>query len=322
MMPQMSSHFSGHATPQPVQYGAAALNPQYAMAQAQAQAQAAAQARAMAMAYSGHSTPHHGQMYAGMAPPAHVAGHLSGHATPGQVAYQAEIPEDLGTWEERVHPENGHKFFYNTSTGVSQYELPTWVDATDPASGRVYYFNTATRVSTYDRPSDFVPIKRLPRAAVADGGVEDPYAAGRMPTSSGPTPRGGELRTMQSQPGSGRGSRHASRPTSGRMAHASSHYSLPASRGSQIAHEVYRGASSLQPKAVGAAVGGEADTIECVAVVTLQCPPNVSHLGHGCPPRYIVNYRVKNRRRQYLVHWHATAPEDDEWFNRRDLMEE
>ena len=31
---------------------------------------------------------------------------------------------------------------------------------------------------------------------------------------------------------------------------------------------------------------------------------------------------MKNRRRQYLVHWAGTAPEEDEWFNRRDLMDE
>lgn len=42
----------------------------------------------------------------------------------------------------------------------------------------------------------------------------------------------------------------------------------------------------------------------------------------GAGSRYIVNFRTKNRRRQYLVHWRGTAPEEDEWFKRRDLMEE
>ena len=211
-----AGYYSGHATPQQQgMYGA-----QYG-------------------AYSGHTTP---MVYSGVATP--MQGALSGHATPMQVPYQTEIPEDLGTWEERIHPENGHKFFYNTSTGVSQYELPAWVDATDPASGRVYYFNTATRVSTYDRPSDFVPIKRLPRAQIQDSAVEDPYAAMNM-----------------HQPRSGAGSAYNSRPTSG-FGGGPSAYSLPASRGS--AREVFRGAASgLQPKAVGSD-DQEGDSIECV----------------------------------------------------------
>ena len=283
-------YYSGHATPQALPYGGGGqygggggqyggggggqqqqyAEAQYAAQQQQyaAQNQYAAAAAMQQVAYSGHATPM--GAYSGHATPQYAAsGHVSGHATPqyaasgyvtphaggGQVPYQADIPEDLGTWEERVHPENGHKFFYNTTTGVSQYELPTWVDSTDPASGRVYYFNTATRVSTYDRPSDFVPIKRLPRAQVADGGaIEDPYAANGMHVPQSRTPTAAVMH-------SGGASVRASRPQSGHTTGYPSHLSRPGSQGP--AQEVYRGASTLQPKALGSGGGGgDSEAIE------------------------------------------------------------
>lgn len=205
-------------------YGAPAMPMQYMAHPAQAHP-----SQYGAMAYSGQATP---QMYSGMATPMQAV--MSAHATPrgGRPGFSDEVPEDLGYWEERIHPEyKDQRFFYNPTTGVSTYDMPTWVDATDPSTGLVYYFNTVTRVSTYDKPSDFIPIKRLPRTQEGGGDVEDAMGAVHAPAAV----------SARSGYASARGSRHASRPTSGMTSRHG------ASRGSA------RSGAVLQPKAVAQA---------------------------------------------------------------------
>ncbi len=46
-------------------------------------------------------------------------------------------------WEE-LHDESGHVYYFNTRTGVSQWEAPTWIEESDSVSGSVYYVNSVT----------------------------------------------------------------------------------------------------------------------------------------------------------------------------------
>lgn len=145
---------------------------------------------AQPMQHMQHMQPmQHMPMQPPMTPQMHAYGAGGGAGAGG-----GDVPEDLGMWIERKHPENGtlcqyfsarcaasspnpnqravpgpnaadYTFFYNPRTGVSTYEKPTWVDVQAP-DGRVYYQNSVTQVRTWERPPDFIPIKRLAQSKV------------------------------------------------------------------------------------------------------------------------------------------------------------
>ncbi len=46
-------------------------------------------------------------------------------------------------WQE-LHDESGHVYYFNTRTGVSQWEAPTWIEESDSVSGSVYYVHSVT----------------------------------------------------------------------------------------------------------------------------------------------------------------------------------
>ncbi|KAJ4828343.1 hypothetical protein Tsubulata_033416 [Turnera subulata] len=73
-------------------------------------------------------------------------------------------------WVEAKDPTSGASYFYNESTGISQWERPVkvptttqipstphlpenWVEALDETSGHKYYYNTKTHVSQWVNPS-------------------------------------------------------------------------------------------------------------------------------------------------------------------------
>ena len=66
----------------------------------------------------------------------------------------------MATWQELVDPESGHKYFLNTATGESQWEVPLWIDEVDTTSGAVYYVNTKSGETQWDKPFGFVPVVR------------------------------------------------------------------------------------------------------------------------------------------------------------------
>ena len=62
-----------------------------------------------------------------------------------------------GQWQS-AYDNDGNIYYYNTTTGVSQYEDPNiqqttneWAEAYDE-NGIVYYYNTTTGVSQYESP--------------------------------------------------------------------------------------------------------------------------------------------------------------------------
>lgn len=75
-------------------------------------------------------------------------------------------------WAEGIDPETGSSYFYNQSTGRSQWERPTlkafvpppppppilvplppdWQETTDITTGQRYYYNVKTNESTWERP--------------------------------------------------------------------------------------------------------------------------------------------------------------------------
>lgn len=75
-------------------------------------------------------------------------------------------------WLEAKDPETSSIYFYNQSTGQSQWERPTtkaavylpppllpsdWQEATDSTTGQKYYYNLKTNESTWERP---MPVKK------------------------------------------------------------------------------------------------------------------------------------------------------------------
>lgn len=73
-------------------------------------------------------------------------------------------------WIEAKDPENGASFYYNQSTGTSQWDRPVevssnsqtpslvplpqdWMETLDESSGQKYYYNKATHVSQWEHPS-------------------------------------------------------------------------------------------------------------------------------------------------------------------------
>ncbi|KAJ0042000.1 hypothetical protein Pint_18412 [Pistacia integerrima] len=92
--------------------------------------------------------------------------------------YSAQ-PVDKGKlppgWVEAKDPNSGASYYYNESTGKSQWERPgetvsvsqsqlvvpvlgDWVEAVDETSGQKYYYNTKTHVSQWDHPGSSQPV--------------------------------------------------------------------------------------------------------------------------------------------------------------------
>ncbi|KAL8162314.1 hypothetical protein V2J09_013803 [Rumex salicifolius] len=81
-------------------------------------------------------------------------------------------------WVEAKDPESGAAFYYNATTGTSQWERPVevssglqtptcaplpqdWMETLDESTGQKYYYNKATHVSQWEHPS-------LPKASSQD----------------------------------------------------------------------------------------------------------------------------------------------------------
>ncbi|CAM9810650.1 unnamed protein product, partial [Ectocarpus sp. 13 AM-2016] len=67
-------------------------------------------------------------------------------------------------WHE-LKDEDGSVYYFNATSGMSQWEPPMWLDEIDPTTGAVYYVNTFTGDPQWERPEEFIPIVR-----------ENPYA--------------------------------------------------------------------------------------------------------------------------------------------------
>ncbi|GER38737.1 WW domain-containing protein [Striga asiatica] len=86
-------------------------------------------------------------------------------AQPTQVVAAGNLPPG---WIEAADPGSGAVFYYNSSSGTSQWERPTeaapvsaastpslsedWIVSFDEASGQKYYYNKKTNVSQWDHP--------------------------------------------------------------------------------------------------------------------------------------------------------------------------
>mmetsp|Transcript_17432 Transcript_17432/g.35430 ORF Transcript_17432/g.35430 Transcript_17432/m.35430 type:complete len:968 (-) Transcript_17432:38-2941(-) len=67
--------------------------------------------------------------------------------------------EEEEQWYE-LRDDDGELYYFNTSTGASQWEPPKWFSEVDPISGIKYYVNTSTGEPQWDEPDDFVPCVR------------------------------------------------------------------------------------------------------------------------------------------------------------------
>ncbi|XP_056177563.1 uncharacterized protein LOC115674578 isoform X2 [Syzygium oleosum] len=89
-----------------------------------------------------------------------------------QISRSGRLPPG---WIEARDPATGAPYYYNQSTGKSQWEIPqqtssaghspssfslpeNWIEAFDEATGHKYYYNTATHVSQWERPSSSEPV--------------------------------------------------------------------------------------------------------------------------------------------------------------------
>ena len=63
------------------------------------------------------------------------------------------------TWYE-LRDDDGELYYFNSGSGVSQWEPPRWFSEVDPVSGAVYYVDTNTGEPQWDKPSDFIPVVR------------------------------------------------------------------------------------------------------------------------------------------------------------------
>ncbi|XP_038698119.1 uncharacterized protein LOC119995688 [Tripterygium wilfordii] len=83
---------------------------------------------------------------------------------------KAEVRKLPPGWEEAKDPTSGASYYYNESTGKSQWEKPLempcsiptqssvslledWVEAQDETTGHRYYYNTKTHVSQWEHPN-------------------------------------------------------------------------------------------------------------------------------------------------------------------------
>ena len=62
-------------------------------------------------------------------------------------------------WYE-LRDDDGELYYFNSGTGVSQWEPPRWFAEVDPVSGLKYYVNTSTGDPQWNMPDDFVPCVR------------------------------------------------------------------------------------------------------------------------------------------------------------------
>ncbi|KAI6696960.1 hypothetical protein NL676_017079 [Syzygium grande] len=89
-----------------------------------------------------------------------------------QISWSGRLPSG---WIEARDPATDAPYYYNQSTGKSQWEIPqqtssaghspssfslpeNWIEAFDEATGHKYYYNTATHVSQWERPSSSEPV--------------------------------------------------------------------------------------------------------------------------------------------------------------------
>ncbi|CBJ26985.1 Heat shock protein 40 like protein/ DnaJ domain containing protein [Ectocarpus siliculosus] len=75
-----------------------------------------------------------------------------------------EAADEGECWHE-LKDEDGSVYYFNATSGMSQWEPPMWLDEIDPTTGAVYYVNTFTGDPQWERPEEFIPIVR-----------ENPYA--------------------------------------------------------------------------------------------------------------------------------------------------
>jgi len=56
--------------------------------------------------------------------------------------------------------DEGELYYFNSGTGVSQWEPPEWFEEKDPATETVFYVNTGTGEPQWDKPAGYVPVVR------------------------------------------------------------------------------------------------------------------------------------------------------------------
>lgn len=92
-------------------------------------------------------------------------------------------------WAEAKDPASGALYYYNESTGTSQWEKPSetsvgllplpsahdWVESLDETSGKKYYYNTKTQVSQWERPDALKQVVSRPMVSrnAASGNWDD-----------------------------------------------------------------------------------------------------------------------------------------------------
>ncbi|CAK9862038.1 unnamed protein product, partial [Sphagnum jensenii] len=123
-------------------------------------------------------------------------------------------------WVEGKDPESGHVYFYNQTTGKSQWDRPTvqallpppsapvlpnlppgWEETTDPGSGQKYYYNTETSETSWERPKALNPAS----AAASDEKSELSRSAGNGELASSPAGNGPKFKKCAGCGGWGRG---------------------------------------------------------------------------------------------------------------------
>ena len=62
-------------------------------------------------------------------------------------------------WYE-LRDDDGELYYFNSLTGVSQWEPPRWFSEVDPVSGIKYFVNTSTGEPQWHLPPDFVNVVR------------------------------------------------------------------------------------------------------------------------------------------------------------------
>ena len=78
--------------------------------------------------------------------------------------YKYRYEPNVDEWAEEVDPKSGTTYYYNLTTGESQWEPPEWVEHVDPQSGAAYYLKMDKSGhelhSTWSRPIKFARIIR------------------------------------------------------------------------------------------------------------------------------------------------------------------
>jgi hypothetical protein len=78
--------------------------------------------------------------------------------------YKYRYEPNVDEWAEEVDPKSGITYYYNLTTGESQWEPPEWVEHVDPQSGAAYYLKMDKSGhelhSTWSRPIKFARIIR------------------------------------------------------------------------------------------------------------------------------------------------------------------